>query len=170
MTALDFARRIVESKLTETHGPNRAPLIDAMNRAVGVPLGSPWCAAYVSFCFRQAGQRPFPFSASSQHIRRWFDGNDWFSNDPQALREWGGALFGWTLPGGAHGHIGFVANRWTEGRKIVAIQTLEGNTSPRTGGRNGEGAYALRRDVPVDRSRRLWFLRTDELGPPGRWW
>lgn len=170
MTALDFARRVVQSRLTEVDGPNRAPLIDAMNRDVGVPPGSPWCASFVSFCFRQAGEREFPFSASSQAIRRWFEGQDWFSNDPQELREWRGALFGWTLPGGAHGHIGFVAEPIVENRRVVAITTLEGNTSSRTRGRNGDGAYSLRRTVPIDGRRRLWFLRTDEVGPTGRGW
>lgn len=39
----------------ETHGPNRSPFIDKINRAAGVPLGSPWCGSIIRWAWFRAG-------------------------------------------------------------------------------------------------------------------
>lgn len=167
MTAIDVAKIWLGQK--ETKGPNRSPFIDRINRAVGVPLGSPWCASFVTFCFTDAGrEKPEWASAGSQAIMRWFKKNKRFSTSAQDILKWKGALFGWTNADKIHGHIGIVRARFTTDGKIVAIGTLEGNTND-GGSRNGDGAYALRRGVPVDGSKRLWFLNTTGL-PGGDWW
>lgn len=169
-TAIEIAQQIVDSYLREhPPGSNRGPLIDQMLRSTGVEPGNPWCAAFVSWCFFQAtGVKPPFHSAGSQVIRNWFKKKGRFSVDPQELLTWRGALFGWTNPDRIHGHIGLVRARFTAKGKVVAIGTLEGNTNP-GGSRNGDGAYALRRAVPIGGSNRLWFLDTTGL-PGGDWW
>lgn len=52
---VDTALRYVGTR--ETHGPNRSPVIDRWNRAVGVPLGSPYCASAVSAWLQSSGNR-----------------------------------------------------------------------------------------------------------------
>lgn len=169
-TALAIAHQIVEDHLRETpRDSNRGPLIDKMLLSTGTPIGNPWCAAFVSWCFLQAtGKKPAFNSAGSQAIMRWFKQEDRFSYNPPDLLRWKGALFGWTNADKAHGHIGLVRARFTSNGKIAAIGTLEGNTNE-GGSRNGDGAYALRRGVPVDGSKRLWFLNTTGL-PGGDFW
>ncbi|HRK22046.1 MAG TPA: CHAP domain-containing protein [Fimbriimonadaceae bacterium] len=169
-TAIEIAQQIVDANLREhPPGSNRGPLIDRMLRSAGVEPGNPWCAAFVSWCFRQAtGAKPAFNSAGSLTIRNWFNKEGRFSIDPQDLLGWRGALFGWTNPDCIHGHIGLVRARFTAEGKVVAIGTLEGNTNP-GGSRNGDGAYALRRGVPIDGENRLWFLNTTGL-PGGDGW
>lgn len=169
-SALDIAHRIVRSDLRENPpGSNRGPLIDEMLLFVGVRPGQPWCAAFVSWCFRQAsGKAPGFSSASSQAIRRWFEKREWLSFDPQELLRWNGALFGWTNPDRIHGHIGLVKRRFTRNGRVVSIGTLEGNTNLRQE-RNGDGAYALHRSIAAMDDKPLWFLNTSEI-EGGKWW
>jgi hypothetical protein len=165
--ALDIALRFAADGLRESPpGSNRGPVIADMLRSVGAAAGQPWCAAFVSWCFQAASGEAAPFrSASSQAIRRWFESKGMLSRDPSAMLGWRGALFGWTNADRIHGHIGLVRARLVEGGRIVAIGTVEGNTSAK-GSRNGDGVYALRRPVL---SRRFWFLNCGEL-PGGAWW
>lgn len=169
-SALDIAHRIVLSNLRENPpSSNRAPLIDKMLKSAGTIVGLPWCAAFVSWCFRQAsGNIPNFNSASSQLIRRWFENRGWLSFDPQDLLRRKGALFGWTNPDRAHGHIGFVQKRFTKLGRVVSLGTLEGNTN-RSMERNGDGAYALHRSIAAMDDKPLWFLNTSEI-EGGRWW
>jgi hypothetical protein len=135
----------------------------------GASVGQPWCAAFACWCFHHAsGKTPDFNSASSQTIRRWFEERGWLSFDPQDLLRWKGALFGWTNPDRAHGHIGFVRKRFTKLGRVVSIGTLEGNTNSRLE-RNGDGAYALHRSIAAMDDKPLWFLNTTEL-EGGRWW
>lgn len=184
--ALDHVRK----PLRETHGKNRSPEIDLMLSEVGAPLGSPYCAAGVSHCFRGVSGEPgerFPiFTASSQAMRRAFEARERLFRDPNLLLRVRGALFGWTNADRVHGHVGIVFGRLTinvGGKTIVkGIQTLEYNTGLR-GDRDGEGAFALIRRLGGDglwyvedsrgrlvgRPRRLWFLNTTGISG-GSWW
>ncbi|HYE76392.1 MAG TPA: hypothetical protein VEI97_00270, partial [bacterium] len=175
----DWARLFVELGVRECQGKNRSPVIDTLNRFVGLQPGAPYCAAGLSFCFHKAlgqvadaprGGR-FPYSGSSQSILRAFRDADRWSDNPQDLMGWAGALGGWTNPTDpAHGHIFLVAGRLTNpAGRVIALATLEFNTSPTTGGRDGQGVFALRRQVPVDRGHRLWFLDTSAI-VGGSWW
>ena len=165
--------------IRESDGPNRSPAIDEINREVGNPLGSPYCAAGVSHCFRAfheylptAAGVGFPMSGSSQHILAWFRARGWAFEDPQRLLRCKGALGGWTDPDGAHGHIFFVRGRLTNTSGcVVALETLEYNTSPETQGAQGQGAYALRRDLHRLREThpRFWFLDVGQIAG-GQWW
>ena len=47
-------------------GSNRSPEIDGWLRAVGSPLGSPWCAAFLYGCGREALGERWPFHRSGR--------------------------------------------------------------------------------------------------------
>lgn len=162
LTALDFALADSALPVRETNGPNRSPEIDAMNTFVGIPLGSPYCAAGVSYCFHRAGatSEQFPFSGGSQAIRQWFEERGLLTFDPSELKYWKGALFGWSLDDG-HGHIGFVSGRLVNASgEVVGIQTCEYNTD-KAGSREGEGCYQLRRSFAGPH--RLWFCNCSDI-------
>lgn len=137
-----------------------------LNRFVGNPLGSPYCAAGVSWCFHAAGAKDFPFSGGSQEIKSWFEERGLLSFSADDLKAWTGALFGWSN-GDGHGHIGFVWERLTDPQGAVErIKTIEYNTSL-AGSRDGEGVFSLERWMVG--KHKLWFLNTSEfLG--GKWW
>lgn len=179
-SALDVARRDIlgPRPVRETGGKNRSPRIDALNRGVGIPLGSPYCAAGVSAAFREfaaahpdASGTTFPYGGGSQAIRAEFARRGSLFVDPDRLLRCRGALFGWTNEDGAHGHVGFVEGRLIDGARVVGIRTLEYNTSPRTKGRDGEGAYALTRVIAElrDSHPRFWFVDVSGVRG-GRWW
>lgn len=164
-SALDFALADASRPVTESSGPNRSAQIDEINRFAGSPLGSPYCAAGVSWCFHQAGASHFPFSPLAKSIRDWFAERGLMSEDPDSLLHWDGALFGWTNPDG-HGHIGFVKRRLTNSAgHVVAIQTVEYNTHPQDAA-GPDGVWERRRLAAPGR---MWLLRCD--GFPGvAWW
>jgi len=171
-TAIEYAQNYVDKMLRES-GPNRGPEINKMLKSARTPAGQPWCAAFVCYCFRLAiGNIPDFNSAGTVVIRNWFRRYQRYTCDPDAMVQWKGGLFGWTNEDGITGHIGFIRNRLTVSvdhkLEVVAIQTLEGNTNP-GGSRNGDGAYSLRRAVPVDGRHSLWFLNTSGL-TGGDWW
>lgn len=165
-SALDWAILDVNLPLRDKDHDDRNPRINAINRFVGNPIGSPYCAAGVSWCFHQAGAKNFPFHGLAKEIRDWFASQDLLSHDPNDLLLWKGALFGWTLDSG-HGHIGFVEKRLTDATgKVTAIGTAEYNTTPPVG-HGPDGAYQKTRLLANYRG--LWFLRCDGF-EGGSWW
>ena len=180
MNALALMQRLVDARVHEVGGKNRSPVIDAINRESGLALGSPYCAATVSHCFRMALRLDhqdrgfsFPSSGSSQAIKKSFAALGRVSVDPQDLLSWRGALGGWTnVDDPAHGHIFFIKGRLTNSAgEAVGLVTLEANTSPQTQDRDGEGMYELHRSLDSLREKhpQFWFLRTDGF-VGGEWW
>lgn len=188
MTALDVAKDTIgrdagygEGVVLEVAGSNRGPWIDEANHYVAIPMGSPYCAASVSLCFRKSELASpasefaelvrFAKSGGSQTLKAKAKARGKLFTDPQKLLTCKGALFGWTNRDGAHGHIGFVGERLTEDGRVVAIGTWEFNTSPATMGRDGEGGYHLKRTIDALRAAhpQFWFIDvSDNVG--GRWW
>ncbi len=179
MTSLDFMQQLVDQDVHEIDGNNRSPVIDEINRELGLPIGSPYCAATVSHCFRKAaaGNRaacvPFPYSGGSQALKHAFAALGRLSDDPNDLLSWCGALGGWTDSNDpAHGHVFFVKGRSTDDSgNVVGLITLEANTSPQTQDRDGEGMYELHRTIASLNARHpdYWFLKTDGVCG-GEWW
>ena len=176
MNALQWAEAFLRQHVTESAGENRGPVVDAIEQYAELPLGSPWCAAFVWYCFHKAeldrveesGERgeSFPGSGGSQSLLAHFEQLGLVSRDPQDLLNWKGALGGWTDPGGAHGHVFFIKGRLTdEDGKVVKIATIEGNAGPGRG-----GVVALVRDVPTTaEGHDVWFLNVSEF-VGGSWW
>lgn len=165
-TALDWAALDVALPLRDYDHDDQNPRINAINRFVGNVVGSPYCAAGVSWCFHQAGASDFPFHGLAADIKDWFAQKGLISHDPAALLKWKGALFGWTHADG-HGHIGFVEKRQTdEAGKVNSIGTVEYNTTP-PDGPGPDGAY--RKVRAVANGGEIWFLRCDGF-EGGAWW
>lgn len=176
MSAVLWAKHFANEHVHEEGGNNHGKLVEVFLRFVGARPGDPWCAAFVSYCFHKAaveGEKgaTFPYSASSQAIKRYAEQHDLLSHDPQDLMKWKGAVAGWTDADGAHGHVFFVSERLTNDHKmILAIRTVEGNTSPQDGARDGQGVYSIERKVPVAYpGHRLWFVNTSGFAG-GSWW
>jgi len=114
---------------TENLGSNRSLNIDKWNRAAGVPVGSYWCASFVSFCYKEAGYHA-PYSAYSPDFfkRNLVPFSDIKRND---------AVGFYFSSKGRIAHIGLI-----EGSKGNYIVTVEGNTSGDDKiDRNGGGVY-----------------------------
>jgi len=117
----------------QPRGSNRGPEVDRINRRAGVPLGSPWCASFVSDCIGETAQTagvacPIPITASCDVLLEW------------ARKH--GRLFGSAQPGdlflvmaSEHDavHTGFVEAVHTAAGTLT---TIEGNSNS-SGGREG---------------------------------
>lgn len=184
MSAIDVAKAYVGKR--ETAGKNRADWIDRIVEEFHGRRGDPYCAYGVSHCFKAAGAgTEFPYTGSSQAIRRWFERKGLLSFHVQDLMGWKGALMGWTLADNpSHGHVGLVAARFTNTKgKILAIGDIEFNTDGVQGDRDGDGCYEVKRVLQRDgkfrpanpdgrlygAARTLWFCNTSDI-PGGAWW
>ena len=119
------------------HGSNRSPEIDAWLKAVGSPLGSPWCAAFVHACLMEAGVMP---PVKSGRVQAWVDtvGADTLLPSEQAKA--GDILVFWFPSLHRYAHIGLVTSR-----KGKTLRTIEGNTvgqSEHGNVREGYGVFA----------------------------
>lgn len=172
-TALDVLQEMIDSgKYREINGPNRSPAIDALCKEFGYDLGSSWCALFVSKGFKEVSipqtGKVFHYTAGSQDLLRFFQLNNWVSSNPQSLIGWKGALAIRTNPDGQHGHVVAIANRLTDKNgTVVAIRTAEGNTNSQ-GSSNGEGAYNLKRIIPLTPYR--WTFCNTSYITGGSWW
>jgi hypothetical protein len=134
-------------------GENRGLEIDRWNTAAGAPLGSPYCAAFVSAMHAELGI-PAVNSAWSP---------DWFSSKPRRIPFPAiapGDVFGIFFPSkGRISHVGLVRDR-----KGSFLLTVEANTSPdaapgSAADRDGQGVYSRRRPVALMKSERNGYSR-----------
>lgn len=117
-------------------GRNRGQQIDKWNRAAGAPLGSAWCASFVTGMATAAGCRRLPkFPA---RVRSWADPAFGLDRHSEPKRE---RLFYWLNPNKT-GHIGFV----TRVLPFGFFATIEGNTDD-AGSREGDGVRRRVRSV-----------------------
>lgn len=101
-------------------GSNRGSLIDALNVAAGLPVGSPWCAAFATGMYAYCPENPFKRGIGSAYkVREWGTKNARVvGNADKALA---GDIFV-ILRGDGHGHVGLVAGDLGD-----SIATVEGN-------------------------------------------
>jgi hypothetical protein len=151
---LQQARALIGER--ETHGSNRSPLIDRMNRLTGVPLGSPYCAAFNAYVYDQAGidRSRFPLSAWSP---AWVAKPTWTRANGGKTPLPADAFGIWFSKLGRVAHTGLV-ERW-ESRSAV---TVEANTSPSAefgsaSDRDGDGIHRKRRLHSQLHSVRNWL-------------
>lgn len=140
---------------TETHGSNRSPIIDKMNKLTGVPMGSPYCASFNAWVYAEAGAPgSWPKSAWSP---------DWVKNPTWTAAKGGkeplpGDAFGiWFSSKGRIAHTGIIES-WGKTSSI----TIEGNTSPSaefgsSSDRDGDGIWRKRRFNYQIHSARDWI-------------
>lgn len=121
----------------EKNGCNCGKEIDRWLKSVGVPSGSSYCAAFVSYCLSQAGATlPTVRSASA---RKFITPASIPISRIQVGDVKVGDLAVWQRGTGWQGHIGIVIRQLSRNRYIV----LEANTSSGDRGSqaNGDGVY-----------------------------
>lgn len=104
-------------------GSNRGPMIDLWNKAAGIPVGSPWCAAFATSMYRESKRNPFTKPMGSTYkIVDWAKANK-RTVEPRATAM-GGDIFA-ILRGDGHGHVGLVA--CDLGDRVATIEGNAGN-------------------------------------------
>jgi len=120
--------------------PNRSPLIDSMNKYVGNPYGSPYCAASVCYAIRNGVFRTGLATALRNNSSySAFD----VVRGKRAVQK--GDIVVWQKGSTVFGHAGLVASNWDG----VRGETYEGNTSGNERGSqsNGDGFYKKQRTI-----------------------
>jgi len=130
----------------EIGGNNRGPQVEAFQRSIGLDPGDPWCAAFVSFCIKEAakalGVTPkFQYGGSVYKL--------WTKNPELQLSEPGpNTVFcidhGLSKSGSRIGHTGFCVA--VNPSHTETLETMEGNTNS-AGSRDGDGAYHKSREM-----------------------
>lgn len=136
-------------------GENRGRWVEAYQAAVGIPPGSPWCAAFVRFRFEKAAEAldlelpaAFPDSGWVPSYESWARRSGFWISASEADQVQKGDLACFWFPAkGRCAHIGIVVAPMNEDG---IFQTVEGNTGPDRGTqveRDGDGVYLKRRRV-----------------------
>lgn len=149
---LAFCRKFKEVK-EEPINSNRSTEIDYWLKQLGVPLGLPWCAAYVTYCGVTAMGNAWPVlrSASVQAIVTWYEGKGKkLSDTPQP----GDLMVIYYTNLNRYGHIGIVNTVSPNG----TFTCWEGNTNT-DGSRDGYKVALQNRKVGP----RMKFLRWIDL-------
>jgi hypothetical protein len=100
-----------ELGLEEVAGTNRHPNIDAWLRRCGAPLGSPWCAAFASWCI-SAGTDVVAVAGAINLGKRF----------PATENPIPGDMFWYPTDREGHGHCGIVI-----GATLSEVMCIEGN-------------------------------------------
>lgn len=105
--------------------------------SAGLKKGNPWCAAFVTWTYKQSGVK----AMVSGYSPAWFPSSKviWKNNKGQSPAQ--ADVFGlWFANKGRVAHVGFI-DAWKDGDYAV---TVEGNTNE-GGSREGDGVYRKRR-------------------------
>lgn len=136
-------------------GENRGQWVETYQRAVGIPPGSPWCAAFVRFRFEKAAEKldldlpaAFPDSGWVPSYEAWARRSGlWIHpRDADNVQKGDLACF-WFAAKDRCAHIGIVV---TPPDEDGVFETVEGNTGPDRGtqvARDGDGVYLKRRTI-----------------------
>ncbi|PVD53943.1 peptidoglycan-binding protein [Terrimonas sp.] len=134
-SALQFAINELRSGAGEVGGNNMGPSVKKYLQPSGVPEGSSWCAAFISWCFLQAagGDRkamPFRYTAGARNIYNQYKQKGWSFDGNSDLPQPGDIVAWWrvSMPSGL-GHIGIV-HHYADG----FIYTIEGNKAANVAG------------------------------------
>ena len=142
----------------ETKGANRSPLIDYMNRRLGLPLGSPYCSSSISLALDSA-------KVTSPTVRTGLARNFKSSKSIKATQ---------VLSGKKSVHVGDIAiwqlgKSWRGHAALVVrvidkrtIETMDANTTCDGVGteRDGDGfCKKIRKIAPYDYFGLKWFTR-----------
>lgn len=127
----------------ETAGKNRSPMIDAVNKRLHVPMGSPYCIGSLlvrgvePLCTRLALKNPVIMTAGTQ---------DFWNRSPVKYRKIKGVMAERgdigilvTIDDPVHGHAFGLAKTQTD---VKHQSTIEYNTNP-GGSRDGDGVFQL---------------------------
>lgn len=104
-------------RVREIGGQNRGPDVEKYLSFVNVGPGSPWCAAFVSWCLAHAGWPRF----KSASVAAWAR---WGIHSARTLKKPARGCLFYYLNADGTGHIGFVVKA-----ALGLIYTIEGNTN-----------------------------------------
>ena len=108
-------------------GSNRGDKIDAWNKTAGIPLGSPWCAAFATGMWFASPSNPFRYAlGSALKVREWGDAKQ-RSLRPSAIAQVGDLFV--IMRSTTSGHVGLVAADL--GDKVATIEGNAGNAVKR---------------------------------------
>lgn len=144
---------------TETNGPNRSPLIDKMNRYVGSPLGSSYCAAAVCYSDSIANGKSRFRTGLARNLRNKETFSAWevLTGKKQIKK---GYVIIWQNGQTVFGHAATASEDWNGWKG----KTYEGNTSPGEKGSqsNGGGFYPRVREISQTSYQRIkWITPLD---------
>ena len=123
--------------IRERTNQNDGKEVEMYLASAGLKKGNPWCAAFVTWTFKQVGVK----AMVSGYSPAWFPAAKviWKNNKGQAPAQ--ADVFGlWFANKGRVAHVGFI-DAWGDGNYAV---TVEGNTNE-GGSRDGDGVYIKRR-------------------------
>jgi len=124
--------------------PNRGPEIDQWNRFVGAPLGSPYCAAFVSYCLARGGARR-PVVRSAVALRFRIEGWSRPATMVRPEQVAPGWILVWRRGATWQGHVGFAERAGRQGVWTVEANTTPGRSTPQRE-REGDGVFRRWRD------------------------
>lgn len=131
---------------------NRGEWVEKFLRSAGVAAGNPWCASFVTWCYKEAGVVILPQNPAS--VYGWVHNGTRQGITQIVKNPMRGDLFYW-LNKDHHGHIGFVVKA-----NVLWIETIEGNAQPGDSGNQREGGGVYRRKRL--KSRKIKYLRVIE--------
>jgi hypothetical protein len=140
----EYRDKIVQVAQSQLHvreatGDNDGPDIKKYLAVTGLPEGHPWCAAFTSWVFREAGSSASPRSA---RVVDWFDANIVYKREwrrPVILPRKGMVVGLYYERLGRYGHIAIVAQDEI-GSNPRSCVVISGNTNL-AGSREGDGVY-----------------------------
>lgn len=155
----NFYRAAADSfALEDLPGSNKGSKVKSIQSNVNSPEGSPWCAAFVYTVFKKCGfpedvMKKIPKEAGvfnmwkeSKEKAKTYDASE-ILKDPKLIKP--GMIFFFlskddkgNYPG--HGHTGIILSSDPVKREIVSV---EGNTNPIDGSREGFGTFLIKRKI-----------------------
>ena len=128
----------------EEGGDNHGPAVKKYLASVGLPEGSPWCAAFVYYKVQQAASElgvhfSYPKTGLVQAVVSWAREHGHLSRTPEV----GMAVAIWHKNLNRYAHIGLIT-KVEKGERFTTIETVEGNSNS-DGSRNGTAVVQHRR-------------------------
>jgi hypothetical protein len=146
--AIEIEAAAAAAHVHEIGFSNSGKEVDAYLADVGLPPRLPWCAAFQCWSVDTAGAAlgyRIPFrSGSCPEIEAWARRRGVFHQSAPQVGDWA-LLQEWDSNGQYSGHIGMVVGLPGGG----LMQTIEGNTSPGTGGSQTDGGGVYRREHSI---------------------
>jgi hypothetical protein len=143
--ALLIAAYLVGREKVKEEGVNRGAWVTKFLGYCGLGPGFPWCAAFVTFCLKEAGYKGgYPICLAA--VRNWAA---WAKKKGKLTKNPRRGDLGFWLNSDGTGHIFFIVDA-----DRGYVETLEGNTDA-DGSREGDGAYRKKRLI----SSKMQFIR-----------
>lgn len=126
-----------EIGVREKTNHNDGERVEMYLKAANLKKGNAWCAAFVTWTFKEAGVK----TVISGYSPSWFPNDKVIFFNSKGQPPNSGDVFGiWFSSKGRIAHVGFV-DKWDDSSYVI---TVEGNTNE-GGSREGDGVYRKRR-------------------------